>query len=126
MSWFLEHAWIVPAIPAASFVLILAIGKRLPFKGAEVGIASIGSSFVLACLTGVAWIQHVNSGGGHGGGAEEGGEHALGLLARFKVFVHGGKQAFVTRPADCHACGECVKACPEQAIQLRAPENTSR
>ena len=45
---------------------------------------------------------------------------ALGLLTRFKVFVHGGKQAFVARPADCHACGECVKACPEQAIQLRA------
>jgi NAD-dependent dihydropyrimidine dehydrogenase PreA subunit len=45
---------------------------------------------------------------------------ALGLLTRFKVFVHGGKQAFVTRPSDCHACGECVKACPEQAIQLRA------
>jgi NAD-dependent dihydropyrimidine dehydrogenase PreA subunit len=45
---------------------------------------------------------------------------ALGLLTRLKVFVHGGKQAFVSRPADCHACGECVKACPEKAIQLRA------
>ena len=45
---------------------------------------------------------------------------ALGLLTRFKVFVHGGKQSFVTRPADCHACGECVKACPEKAIRLRA------
>lgn len=44
----------------------------------------------------------------------------LGLLTRFKVFVHGGKQAFVTTPADCHACGECVKACPEKAIKLRA------
>ncbi len=44
----------------------------------------------------------------------------LGLLTRFKVFVHGGKQGFVTAPADCHACGECFKACPEQAIKLRA------
>jgi NAD-dependent dihydropyrimidine dehydrogenase PreA subunit len=44
----------------------------------------------------------------------------LGLRARLKVLVHGGKQAFVTAPADCHACGECVKACPEKAIQLRA------
>jgi 4Fe-4S ferredoxin len=43
----------------------------------------------------------------------------LGLLTRFKVFVHGGKQAFVERPADCHACGKCVTACPEQAIALR-------
>lgn len=44
----------------------------------------------------------------------------LGLLTRFKVFVHGGKQAFVTQPNDCHACGLCVTACPEQAIKLRA------
>ncbi|HVY28304.1 MAG TPA: ferredoxin family protein [Polyangiaceae bacterium] len=44
----------------------------------------------------------------------------LGLLTRFKVFVHGGKQAFVTRPDDCHACGACVSACPEKAIALRA------
>ena len=45
---------------------------------------------------------------------------ALGLVARFKVFVHGGKQGFVARPADCHACGKCVTACPEKAIKLRA------
>jgi NAD-dependent dihydropyrimidine dehydrogenase PreA subunit len=45
---------------------------------------------------------------------------SLGVLTRFKVFVHGGKQAFVERPGDCHACGECVKACPEKAIKLRA------
>lgn len=45
---------------------------------------------------------------------------ALGTLARIKVFVHGGKQAFVNRPNDCHACGLCVSACPEKAIKLRA------
>lgn len=45
---------------------------------------------------------------------------ALGLRTRFKVFVHGGKQAFVTKPDDCHACGLCVTACPEKAITLRA------
>jgi len=45
---------------------------------------------------------------------------ALGVLARFKVFVHGGKQGFVRRPEDCHACGACVKACPEQAITLQS------
>jgi 4Fe-4S ferredoxin len=44
----------------------------------------------------------------------------LGLLIRVKVFVHGGKQSFVARPADCHACGKCVVACPEKAITLRA------
>jgi len=90
MDWFLENAWIIPAIPAASFVLILAIGKRLPFKGAELGITAIASSFVLACLTGIAWIQRVNAGGEGGGheGGTEGGEHALGLLARAAEETH--------------------------------------
>ena len=45
---------------------------------------------------------------------------ALSPLTRFKVFVHGGKQAFVERGEDCHACAKCVSACPEQAIKLRA------
>jgi len=45
---------------------------------------------------------------------------ALGVLGRFKLFVHGGQQAFVERGADCHACGKCVVACPERAIKLRA------
>jgi NAD-dependent dihydropyrimidine dehydrogenase PreA subunit len=42
----------------------------------------------------------------------------LTFLARIKVAVHGGKQAFVERGADCHACGLCVPACPEKAIRL--------
>jgi NAD-dependent dihydropyrimidine dehydrogenase PreA subunit len=41
-------------------------------------------------------------------------------FARLRVFVHGGKQAFAVRAADCHACGLCVKACPETAIRLVA------
>lgn len=44
----------------------------------------------------------------------------LGWFARLRVFVHGGKQAFAPRAADCHACGLCVKACPEKAIRLVA------
>jgi NAD-dependent dihydropyrimidine dehydrogenase PreA subunit len=44
----------------------------------------------------------------------------LGLLSRVKVFVHGGKQAFAVRAAECHACGLCVKACPERAITLES------
>ncbi len=43
----------------------------------------------------------------------------LPLRAKVKVFFHGGKQAFTPRAADCHACGLCVKACPEDAITLR-------
>jgi NADH-quinone oxidoreductase subunit L len=91
MDWFLEHAYVIPAVPAASFVVILAVDKRLPFKGAEVGIASIVTSFVLACLTGVAWIQRVNAGGGH-----EGGEEAAGLLARAGEEAHHVIEPVVT------------------------------
>lgn len=43
---------------------------------------------------------------------------ALPLTSRLKVFVHGGKQAFVVQPQDCHSCGLCVQACPEKAIKL--------
>ncbi|WP_202973895.1 4Fe-4S dicluster domain-containing protein [Fimbriiglobus ruber] len=47
---------------------------------------------------------------------------ALPLLTRLKVWAHGGKQAFVVRPDECHACGLCVTACPEKAITLgKAP-----
>jgi NAD-dependent dihydropyrimidine dehydrogenase PreA subunit len=51
-------------------------------------------------------------------GAEE--RAGLGTLARLKLWVHGGRQAQLKAPADCHACGLCVKACPERAITLRA------
>ena len=57
----LEHAWIIPLIPAASFVIILAIGKRLPRKGAEVGIAALAICFVLALATNVKWFEHVDN-----------------------------------------------------------------
>ena len=44
----------------------------------------------------------------------------LGLLARLKLKVHGGRQAYLRAPDDCHACGLCVKSCPEKAIRLGA------
>jgi NADH-quinone oxidoreductase subunit L len=75
----LRNAWLVPALPAASFVAILLFGKRLPRKGAELGIASVGASLVLACIAAVQWIDKVES----ATGGDEGGLHALGrgLLA---------------------------------------------
>ena len=77
----LDKAWIIPLIPAASFFLILFFGKRMPKKGAEIGIAALGACFVLAIVTNVQWREHVNDaehaaeeGGGH---SEESEEHGL-------------------------------------------------
>jgi NAD-dependent dihydropyrimidine dehydrogenase PreA subunit len=42
----------------------------------------------------------------------------LSLLGRLKTWDHGNRQAFVARPADCHACQLCIKTCPEQALRL--------
>jgi 4Fe-4S ferredoxin len=49
------------------------------------------------------------------------GRKRLSLIGKLKGFAHGWNQAFVERPADCHACGKCVEACPEKAIKLGRP-----
>jgi NADH-quinone oxidoreductase subunit L len=56
----LTHAFLIPLIMALSFLAILAVGKRLPKGGAEIGIAAIGLCFVLAIATGVGWVQRTN------------------------------------------------------------------
>jgi NAD-dependent dihydropyrimidine dehydrogenase PreA subunit len=42
----------------------------------------------------------------------------LSWIGRIKALAHGGRQAFAVRADACHACGLCVTACPEKAIQL--------
>jgi NADH-quinone oxidoreductase subunit L len=76
-GWFLRNAWLVPLIPAISFVLILFVGKRTPGKGAPIGIAAVSLSLLLSVGAGVQWIQHVDD-AGH---ASEATEHALGVDA---------------------------------------------
>jgi NADH-quinone oxidoreductase subunit L len=56
----LSNAWLIPLIPAVGFVAILFVGKHLPRKGSEIGITTVGVSFVLACIVLVQWIQRVN------------------------------------------------------------------
>jgi NADH-quinone oxidoreductase subunit L len=46
---FLDHAWLVPTIPAVSFVLILLFGKKFPKKGSDIGIVMIGATFLFSC-----------------------------------------------------------------------------
>jgi NADH-quinone oxidoreductase subunit L len=55
--FFLRNAWLIPAIPGACFFLILFFGKRMPGKGADIGIAGVGISFLLAVAAAVKWIS---------------------------------------------------------------------
>ena len=45
-------------------------------------------------------------------------KRAMPFPVRIKAGLHGNLQAFAVRADDCHACGLCVTACPEQAIRL--------
>ena len=50
---------------------------------------------------------------------------ALPFVPWLKVLAHASTQGFVVHADQCHACGLCVKACPEKAIRLaRIPVNT--
>jgi NADH-quinone oxidoreductase subunit L len=66
VKWFLDNAWLVPLIPAVSFVVILLFGRRFPRHGSEIGVAAVGASFVLACGAAIAWIQHLRDAGEEG------------------------------------------------------------
>ena len=62
-NWFLENAWLVPLLPALSFLGILFFGKRMRYKGAELGIGAVAVSLVLAVCAGIAWLGHLDDGG---------------------------------------------------------------
>jgi NADH-quinone oxidoreductase subunit L len=53
----LDHAWIIPLLPAVAFWLILFFGRRLPKKGAEIGIAGMVAALVLSVWAMGAWHQ---------------------------------------------------------------------
>jgi NAD-dependent dihydropyrimidine dehydrogenase PreA subunit len=42
----------------------------------------------------------------------------LSLVGRLRYVTHGRRSSTTPRIADCHACGLCVAACPEDAIKL--------
>jgi len=54
--FFLRNAWLIPAIPGACFFLILFFGKRMPGKGADIGIVGVGLSFLLSLGAALKWI----------------------------------------------------------------------
>jgi NADH-quinone oxidoreductase subunit L len=55
----IRHAWLIPSLPAVSFFLIVFFGKRMPRKGAEIGIAAVFAGFVMSLI--ILW--HFVTGG---------------------------------------------------------------
>ncbi|MBK6671001.1 MAG: NADH-quinone oxidoreductase subunit L [Actinobacteria bacterium] len=51
-----DKVWIIPALPALSFLLTLAFGKRTPGKGHFFGLAAVGIAFVLSLVTAGQWL----------------------------------------------------------------------
>src|SRR3990170_8884383 len=43
----MEQAWLIPAIPAAAFVVLVLVGRYLPRRGDWVAIGAATASFVL-------------------------------------------------------------------------------
>jgi NADH-quinone oxidoreductase subunit L len=85
----LRNVWLIPFLPAASFAAIVLFGKRLPGKGAPVGILAVGTSLVLSIVAVFQWIDHVD--------AAEGGEHGLRAFFGQGFVLRGGEEhgAFV-------------------------------
>jgi NADH-quinone oxidoreductase subunit L len=48
-----QYAWLIPALPAASAVIILFLGRKLPKQGAEVGITAISIALGLSVLVAI-------------------------------------------------------------------------
>jgi NADH-quinone oxidoreductase subunit L len=65
--FFLKNVWIIFAVPAVSFWLILFFGKRLPRQGDFIGIGAIAASWVMSVIAAVQWINRPE--------VEEGEEH---------------------------------------------------
>jgi NADH-quinone oxidoreductase subunit L len=63
----LNHVWIIPALPAVSFCLILAFGKKTHGKAHLIGIPFVVIAFVLALVTAGQWLSrdtaHTAAGG---------------------------------------------------------------
>ena len=95
-GWFLEHAWLIPVIPAIAFFGIIFFGKQLPKGGSELGIASMVAAFVLAAGAADQWIERVDA--SHGEEAEP--------VIRAVDVVAVGRHRVRHRPADRRPGGD--------------------
>src|SRR3989338_5891522 len=62
----MEQAWLIPAIPAAAFVILLLFGRYLPRRGDWVAIGAATASFVLFFFDLLDKLDGPNFPGRHG------------------------------------------------------------
>src|SRR5436305_6970435 len=93
----LENAWVIPAITFASFWLILFFGKRLPFKGSEIGLLAVGSTLVLSTVAAAQWISQKSAAVA---GAEEGEHLRVAVDKSVLWFQIGGQKIYAGTHVD--------------------------
>ncbi len=91
----LNYGWIIPAIPAVSFLAILFFGKHFPKKGSWIGVGAVGASFLLSCVAVYQWIDRVETASG-------GKESGLRALGRGVFGAEGGHGEAVVTPVLHH------------------------
>ncbi len=65
-SWLFDNVWIVPALPAASFVLILLLGKNFTRHVHWLGILTVGAGLLYSGATAVTWVSQYEGEQTHG------------------------------------------------------------
>lgn len=97
-GWFLQNAWIIPIIPAIGFALIILLGKRMPMKGSEFGLVTMGAALVLSIGTAWQWIQRVDEAAGHAGERAGFSRAFFGMGRSIQAAAEGGHEATFVEP----------------------------
>ena len=86
-----SYAWLIPVLPAVSAAIIIFFGKRLTYKGVEIGMPAAGIAFILAVAVAVEVfsgnVEVANAAYGQGG-AE--GLASTGAAGGFTLVMFGG------------------------------------
>ena len=97
-----DYAWLIPALPALSAVLIMVLGKQLPKKGAEIGIVAI--AIALGLSIGIA-VEVFSANVGAAGEAAHGAE---GSEEEAPEEEHGAREVQVASSADVQVATEAT------------------
>jgi NADH-quinone oxidoreductase subunit L len=115
-GFLLEHAYVIPLIMAASFLLTLFVGKRLGRHASWIGIASIGVCFAFAVGANVQWYDYVHD-SEHAAEADDEGGHEGPL--QFGDEEHSEEDSHSEEGAEEHGLARAGLAEGESAAPLR-------